>query len=204
MNVIYLYGDQPIIALGLANVLMATGRFHLEHFSSGMPTLLARLETRVPAILLLDIRLDLMIAAVSDITRVAPACKLVLWVDTIPAGLAFQAMGLGVRGILRKGLPREVHVRCLEKICEGEYWFEKTVTDGSYRDSSVGLAALNSREEQVLALLSQGMRNKEMATALGISEGTVKTHLSRLFAKLGVRDRLELMIFGLKNLAKEK
>jgi hypothetical protein len=55
-----------------------------------------------------------MIAAVRDIIGVAPACKLVLWVDTIPAEVAFQALGLGVRGILHKRLPADVHVRCLE------------------------------------------------------------------------------------------
>jgi hypothetical protein len=52
-----------------------------------------------------------------------------------------------------------------------------------------------------VTLLSQGMKNKEIATALNISEGTVKVYLSRLFQKLGVKDRFELALYGLKNLA---
>ena len=51
-----------------------------------------------------------------------------------------------------------------------------------------------------MSLLSQGLKNKEIATALNISEGTVKVYLSRLFQKLGVKDRFELALYGLKNL----
>jgi DNA-binding CsgD family transcriptional regulator len=60
--------------------------------------------------------------------------------------------------------------------------------------------ALTRREGQLISLLSQGLKNKEIATALNISEGTVKVYLSRLFQKVGVKDRFELALFGLKNL----
>src|SRR5450432_2214071 len=56
-------------------------------------------------------------------------------------------------------------------------------------------------EGQLVTLLAQGLKNKEIATALNISEGTVKVYLSRLFQKLGVKDRFELALYGLKNLA---
>ena len=60
--------------------------------------------------------------------------------------------------------------------------------------------SLTRREGQLVTLLSQGLKNKEIATALSISEGTVKVYLSRLFQKLGVKDRFELALYGLKNL----
>jgi DNA-binding CsgD family transcriptional regulator len=60
--------------------------------------------------------------------------------------------------------------------------------------------ALTQREGQLVSLLSQGLKNKEIATTLMISEGTVKVYLSRLFQKVGVKDRFELALFGLKNL----
>ena len=60
--------------------------------------------------------------------------------------------------------------------------------------------SLTRREGQLVSLLSQGLKNKEIATALTISEGTVKVYLSRLFQKLGVKDRFELALYGLKNL----
>jgi DNA-binding CsgD family transcriptional regulator len=60
--------------------------------------------------------------------------------------------------------------------------------------------SLTQREGQLVTLLSQGLKNKEIATTLMISEGTVKVYLSRLFQKVGVKDRFELALFGLKNL----
>jgi DNA-binding NarL/FixJ family response regulator len=123
--------------------------------------------------------------------------KIVLWVTSISTELAFQAMGLGVRGILRKTLPTDLQVKCLQKVQAGELWFEKALTDSFLCARRV---ALTQREGQLVSLLSQGLKNKEIATTLMISEGTVKVYLSRLFQKVGVKDRFELALFGLKNL----
>jgi DNA-binding CsgD family transcriptional regulator len=106
-------------------------------------------------------------------------------------------MSLGVRGILRKTLPPETLLRCLTRVNEGELWFEKSLTDSIM---SARRYSLTRREGQLVSLLSQGLKNKEIATALTISEGTVKVYLSRLFQKLGVKDRFELALYGLKNL----
>ena len=59
---------------------------------------------------------------------------------------------------------------------------------------------IDAAQGQLVSLLSQGLKNKEIATTLMISEGTVKVYLSRLFQKVGVKDRFELALFGLKNL----
>ena len=106
-------------------------------------------------------------------------------------------MSLGVRGILRKTLPVETLLRCLNRVIEGELWFEKALTDSIM---SARRYSLTRREGQLVSLLSQGLKNKEIAIALTISEGTVKVYLSRLFQKLGVKDRFELALYGLKNL----
>src|SRR5450759_2395324 len=74
---------------------------------------------------------------------------------------------------------------------------EKALTDSFLCARRV---ALTQREGQLVSLLSQGLKNKEIATTLMISEGTVKVYLSRLFQKVGVKDRFELALFGLKNL----
>ena len=59
---------------------------------------------------------------------------------------------------------------------------------------------LSRREGQLITLLSQGLKNKEIAFTLKITEGTVKVYLSHLFQKVGVKDRFELAVFGLNNL----
>src|SRR5579862_2965168 len=197
MTRVYLYSDQPIFAKGLEAVLIATGRFQLESSYSGIPELLDRLQSDSPDILLLDLTPEVTFGVLSDIKRVVQESKLVLWVNMISTELAFQAMGLGVRGILRKTLPTELQVKCLQKVQAGELWFEKALTDSFLCARRI---ALTQREGQLVSLLSQGLKNKEIATTLMISEGTVKVYLSRLFQKVGVKDRFELALFGLKNL----
>jgi two-component system nitrate/nitrite response regulator NarL len=59
--------------------------------------------------------------------------------------------------------------------------------------------SLSRRQSQLLSLLVQGLKNKEIAASLGISEGTVKAYLTTLFEKVGAKDRFELALFGLKN-----
>jgi len=60
--------------------------------------------------------------------------------------------------------------------------------------------SLSKRQSELVGLLVQGLKNKEIASALGISEGTVKAYLTTLYEKVGARDRFELALFGLKNL----
>lgn len=196
MTRVYLYSDQPILAKGLEAVLLATGRFQLECSYSGIQELVERLQTGAPDILL-DLTPEVTFGVLSDIKRVVQESKLVLWVNAISTELAFQAMGLGVRGILRKTLPADLQVKCLQKVNEGELWFEKALTDSFLAAKRV---VLSQREGQLITLLSHGLKNKEIASTLQISEGTVKVYLSRLFQKVGVKDRFELALFGLKNL----
>jgi DNA-binding NarL/FixJ family response regulator len=118
-------------------------------------------------------------------------------VRTIPRELAHQAMALGVRGILRKNLPIDLFLKCLHKVLEGEVWFEKSLTSAFF---AAPVVRLSKREGQLVSLLAQGMKNKEIAYQLSLSEGTVKVYLSRLFEKLGVKDRFELALYGLRNL----
>jgi len=150
-----------------------------------------------PEVLLLDLNPEVTFAVLSDLKQAAPETHIVLWVTAISTELAFQAMGLGVRGILRKQLPAELQVKCLQRVYAGELWFEKALTDSFLNARRV---VLTNREGQLVSLLSQGLKNKEIAAILMVSEGTVKVYLSRLFEKAGVKDRFELALYGLKNL----
>ena len=194
---VLLYSDQPILATGLQSVLQAAGGFEAVSTCSSVPLLVSRLAEGEADIALLDLTPEITFGVLSDLRRAVASCKIILWVNSISTELAFQAMGLGIRGILRKTLPTELQIKCLQKVHAGELWFEKALTDSFL---SARRVALTQREGQLVSLLSQGLKNKEIATALMISEGTVKVYLSRLFQKVGVKDRFELALFGLKNL----
>lgn len=200
MTRVYLYCDQPILAKGLEVALAATGQFQLESCYCEMPELVERLQTDAPDILLLDVTPEVTFGVLSYIKRVVQRSQIVLWVNGIDTELAFQAMGLGVRGVLRKTLSADLQVKCLQSVHEGELWFEKALTDRFLAPKRV---SLSRREGQIVTLLCHGMKNKEIAATLQISEGTVKVYLSRLFQKVGVPDRFELALFGLKSLAVE-
>lgn len=122
---------------------------------------------------------------------------IILWVDEVSAEFASQAISLGVRGLLRRSLPIAMQARCLDRVAAGELWVEKTLSNKLLSTKRI---ALTPRERQLVVLVAQGLKNKEIAYRLGVSEGTVKVYLCRLFAKTGVNDRLELALFALKNL----
>jgi DNA-binding NarL/FixJ family response regulator len=197
MTQILLYSDEPILAKGLESVLRQVQGFELLPSCGTLAGVMDQMANCAPDILLMDLTPEVTFAVLSDLKHAMMNLKIVLWVNSISTELAFQAMGLGVRGILRKTLPVELQVKCLQKVEAGELWFEKALTDSFLTARRV---SLTRREGQLVSLLSQGLKNKEIATALNISEGTVKVYLSRLFEKVGAKDRFELALFGLKNL----
>ena len=198
MTRILLYSSEPILAQGLAAVLNGNPDLRLVGISNSTDTLGIALETEKPDILLMDLTSDVSFQLLRELKKRADSCKMLLWVNGISTELAFQAMGLGVRGIVRKTLPAETLIECLRKVHQGELWFEKSLTDSMLSARKV---TLTRREGQLVTLLSQGLKNKEIATVLCVSENTVKVYLSRLFQKVGVKDRFELALYGLRNVA---
>jgi len=198
MPSVLLCTDEPILAEGLTRVLAPVEGMNLISSCTGVEELHSQMETHRPDLLLVDMTSNVTFNVLNGLNEAAQNTRVVLWVHSISTELALQAMSLGVRGILRRTLAAESLVRCLWHVNAGELWFEKTLTD-SLMDAR--RYALTRREGQLITLLSQGLKNKEIATALNISEGTVKVYLSKLFQKLGVKDRFELALYGLKNLA---
>jgi DNA-binding NarL/FixJ family response regulator len=182
----------------LESILNQVGGFTLL-FSNGNPAALqAALIRTTPELVLLELGPEVTFKFLSEIRQITQA-KVVLWVDSISPGLALQAMTLGVRGILRKNLAARLQAECLRRVSRGEVWFEKALLVGLDGQSR---PVLTRRENQVLRLLAQGLKNQEIATHLAVSEGTVKVYLTRLLQKAGAKDRFELALFGLKNYAR--
>ena len=197
MTRVLLYSDQPVLATGLESVLRLVEGFEVLPTCTTIAGMVDHVTQGTPDVVLMDLTPEVTFAVLSDTRRAMRSGKIVLWVNTISTELAFQAMGLGVRGILRRTLPTDLLVKCIQKVHAGELWFEKALTDGFLTARRV---SLTRREAQLVSLLSQGLKNKEISTTLMISEGTVKVYLSRLFEKVGVKDRFELALYGLKNL----
>jgi two-component system nitrate/nitrite response regulator NarL len=198
---VYLYTNQPILAMGLEMLLAEAGLSQLEYWSENLEEFLARLRTNPPDLVLVDHALDTALAAIRQIRNAVPQCKVLVWIESISTEQAFHAMNLGIRGLLRKSFPLEVTTQCLLQVHRGELWFEKALTQTMLAAKRV---AFSPREGQVVALITQGLSNKEIASALRLTEGTVKVYMSRIFQRVGVESRFELALFGLQNRAAEQ
>jgi len=118
-----------------------------------------------------------------------------------------RAVRLGSMGLVRKEEAAEVLLQAIKKVHAGEVWLEPAMIASVLGEmtgtrasqpldpDAAKIASLTEREREVVTLMRQGLRNKQIAERLGISETTVRHHLTSIFAKLGVTDRLELVIY---------
>lgn len=124
-----------------------------------------------------------------------PSIRVLLLGENRPA-LAARALRLGAAGFLDWECPLTVLVKALRGVHAGEIWAERKVTmglvRGTHSDQSV---QLTNREQMVLASLAQGLRNKEIAARLAITETTVKSHLNRAYHKLNLTDRVQAALY---------
>jgi DNA-binding NarL/FixJ family response regulator len=123
-----------------------------------------------------------------------------------------RAMMAGAMGIVLKEHAAEVLIKAINKVHHGEVWLDRLMM-GTLLDEmtqpqesdpeEIKIASLTDREREVIVLIAEGLKNKQIGRRLCISETTVTHHLSSIFSKLGVSDRLELVIYAFsRNLAK--
>ncbi len=126
-----------------------------------------------------------------------------------------EAVRQGCCGIVYKQTSGSLLIKSIRKVHAGEFWLDRVSTADLIRrlakkggnNSTVGArlglreqsAVLSLREREIVVLVAQGYKNKEMAERMFISEQTVKNHLHNIFAKLGVSDRLELALYAIHN-----
>src|ERR1035441_1413255 len=102
MTRVLLYSDEPILAKGLESVLRQIDGFELLPTSNTLASLMEQITQGAPDLVLMDLTAEITFAVLSDMKHAMNRSRIVLWVNSISTELAFQAMGLGVRGILRK------------------------------------------------------------------------------------------------------
>jgi DNA-binding NarL/FixJ family response regulator len=143
--------------------------------------------------------LQAIVHLIHSIRESDPRVAIVVWGNSMTESEALRLLREGVRGVLRKNCGADTLLRCLDGVMEGRTWVE----DFGFRaepalEPQVTHSGLTSREQQVLELVEQGLRNKEIASELGIKPGTVKIHMKHIFEKTGVHGRYGLAIQGLR------
>jgi two-component system response regulator DesR len=193
--------DEPFVLAGLRAELNASLQFKLVASCLGRAEAISAAEKHQPDLILHSLSLDSELGVVRDLLNVSPKSSIVLWSREFGPELVREAIEAGVRGFLSTTASPEELADCLLVSAGGELWMERSLSMVLLNARPV---SLSKRQRQLIELLVQGLKNKEIAYRLGISEGTVKAYLTTLFEKVGAKDRFELALYGLKNLRNVK
>jgi DNA-binding NarL/FixJ family response regulator len=194
LSKVFLISDQPVLLRGFEHVLTAN-EFQISGSCAAGAVGTELNPSPQPDVLLLDITAGLTFADLSALHNRLPECPVVLWADALPLELMFKTLEYGVRGVVQRNVQPQQLVDSLRKVASGELQIGFGVRNESAAPQRHAVS-LTPREREIVALLRQGMRNKQIAGEMGITEGTVKIYLFRLFHKLGVRNRFELARCG--------
>jgi DNA-binding NarL/FixJ family response regulator len=197
--------DQPMMRAGFKAVLEATGSIEVvaEAGTGEEAVLAARREN--PDVVLMDIRMPGLDGI--EATRRLPGQRVLILTTFGLDEYIIEALRAGASGFLLKDAPTQEVVDAVRAVAAGDAVLAPAVTrqlldqvgrrlPAAMSRAPEGLQELTDREQQVLRMLAVGLSNAEIAEALILSEATVKTHVSNLLGKLGLRDRVQAVIYA--------
>ncbi len=190
---------------GFKAVLEATGSIEVVAEAATGEEAVAAAEAHRPDVVLMDIRMPGMDGI--EATRRLPRQRVLILTTFGLDEYIIEALRAGASGFLLKDAPTREVVEAVRAVAAGDAVLAPAVTRqlldqvGRRLPAAVsrtpdGLGELTDREQEVLRMLAVGMSNAEIATALVVSEPTVKTHVSNLLGKLGLRDRVQAVIYA--------
>ena len=198
MTRILLADDHPMIRTAL-EVLLRDTEFEIVGTAGTGEATLREIERLKPDILLLDLQMPG--GNGMDVLRRTRAEKTPLRVILLTAAIddasLLEAKSLKVQGIVLKNSDPAYLLDCLDRVRHGRSWVDPELTERAKqlaKTLSPGRVPLAPRERQLISFVRTGLRNREIAERLGVTEGTVKVYLHAVFEKLGVSNRTELAI----------
>src|SRR5436190_6834013 len=212
--------DHPIFRDGLCRLLGLEEDFEVVAQAQDGRQVLEILQQLEPDILLLDLKMPGLdgLGTLQKLQAARNKTRVIVLTASDDKKEFVQAMKLGTSGIVLKQTATELLIKSIRKVHAGEIWLDSHTTAAVIRQfvandeapmaqAPVQAAAprererspLSQREREIVALVAQGFKNKEMAEKMFISEQTVKNHLHNIFDKLGVSDRLELALYAIHN-----
>lgn len=196
---------QPITVKGLRQVLSETEDFELlSNHNSPAEWMMSGVAERTD-VLIIDKGLGAHLV-LEALNRLPSARKgqavqrpgVIIWGMSITEAEALRFLQSGARGIVRKSADLDSLLACLRAVAAGRSWMQDSVFREAVPQDSPLRSDLTPREQQVMELVEQGYKNREIAQELGIRPGTVKIHLKHIFEKTGVHGRHGLALTGLR------
>jgi DNA-binding NarL/FixJ family response regulator len=197
--------DQPLMRTGFRTVLEATGSITVVAEADDGEAAVAAAQAHRPDVVLMDVQMPGMDGI--EATRRLRAHKVLVLTTFGLDEYIVDALRAGASGFLTKDVPRQELVAAVRAVAAGDAVLSPAVTRQlldrvaarlpPVRDAvSDGLRSLTEREREVLRLIAAGLSNAEIAAALVVAEPTAKTHVSNLLGKLGLRDRVQAVIWA--------
>jgi DNA-binding NarL/FixJ family response regulator len=203
---ILLVDDDDLMRAGLRAVLSSDDELEVVGDVAGGRGAIGAVRENRPDVVLMDIRMPDLdgIAATREVLSALPDTKVVMLTTFEDDDYLFGALAAGASGFLLKRTRPEELIAAIRTVAEGDALLSPSVTRrvidrAATRPQVTGGAALDRltpREREVLELIARGMSNAEIAEVLVVEETTVKTHVKRVLAKLGLRDRVQAVILA--------
>jgi DNA-binding NarL/FixJ family response regulator len=199
--------DQALVRTGFRMILTAGGIDVVGEAADGLAAVTAVRSLR-PDVVLMDIRMPAMdgLAATRRILAEQADCRVLMLTTFDLDRYVYDALAAGASGFLLKDVTPEHLVAAVRLVGTGDALLAPSITRRLVERFAAGpgappvvhrdLAALTPREREVLVLVGRGRSNTEIADDLTLSEATVKTHVTRIFGKLGLRDRAQAVVLA--------
>ena len=203
--------DQKILTQGLKMILDLEKDIEVTAVASNGQEALALCQWQCPDVILMDIKMPIMngVEATERISSLFPHTRIIILTTFHDKEFIFDALKNGARGYLLKESPPEKIVEAVRTVYQGGSILQPSIAakvidefsrlspTSTEKDERANL--LTEREIEILMLIGDGKNNKEIATTLYLSQGTVRNHITHILEKLGLRDRTQLAIFALRN-----
>ncbi len=205
---VLLADDQAMVRAGFRLILSAEADITVAGEASDGAEAVAAARRLRPDVTLMDVRMPRLdgIAATRRLAAEDPPVTRVVVLTTFDVdSYVYDALRAGASGFLLKNAPPEELVQAIRVVASGGALLDPAVTRRVIEEFARGpapgpvppeVAGLTERELEVLHLVAQGLSNAELAATLVVSEATVKTHVARMLAKLGLRDRVQAVVFA--------
>ncbi|HEV8590309.1 MAG TPA: response regulator transcription factor [Pyrinomonadaceae bacterium] len=207
---ILIVDDHLLVRTGLRMLIESEPNLKVVGQASNRSEALALAKSEQPDLILLDIDLgsENGLDFLPELTDTVAGVHVLVLTGLREIESHRRAARLGAAGVVLKEHAADVLLKAIKKVHAGELWLDRSMMGSLLREmtqppkidaEAAKIATLTRREREVLTLVAEGLKNRDIAARLFISETTVTHHLSSVFAKLGVSDRLELVIYAFAN-----
>ncbi len=219
-----IYGSKSVLvvddnydhAAGIRELIRVESSYEVKGIAASAKIAISLIQKHQPDVILMDINMPDMdgITAIQEIIKINPCAKIVALTGYDDSDLIFRAMKVGAKGYMLKTMAASQLIRAIDEVIAGKIYLPSSLAAKFFEHFQTSmqeecvvqmegkenlLTYLTQREEEVLALLTQGVTYKGVAKQLFISETTVKTHVNNIFQKLQVNDRTQAVLYAINH-----